>query len=436
MSGQFSLLKQRRFLPLFATQFLGALNDNVLKNALVILIAFQGARMTALDPSLMVNACAGLFILPFFLFSATAGQIADKFEKARLIRLIKGLEIAIMILAALGFGMLNLSLLLTALFMMGVHSTFFGPLKYSILPQHLHEDEMIGGNALIESGTFLAILLGTILGGTLIGLGTDGPHWVSITALGIALLGYGASRSIPAAPAAEPGLRLHWNPLTETWHNLRFAQENRSVFLSILGISWFWFYGALFLSQFPAYTKDCLGGGESVVTLLLAVFSVGIGAGSLLCEKLSGPKIEPGLVPLGSIGLTVFALDLAHATPALPALQGAGLSAFLREPGYWRILADLVLIGTFGGFYCVPLYAIMQTRSDAHHRSRIIAANNIVNALFMVVAALGAIGMLATGLSIAQLFVVTALLNAAVAAYIYSVTPEYLNRFLAWAFRR
>lgn len=430
-TSQFTLLKRRHFLPLFLTQFLGAFNDNVLKNALVILIAFQGASMTSMDPKLMVNVCAGLFILPFFLFSASAGQLADKYEKSQLIRLVKVLEIAIMAIAAAGFLLLNLVLLLTALFLMGLHSTMFGPLKYAILPQHLHEDEMIGGNALIESGTFLAILLGTLLGGTLIGLGEVGPSYAAGVCCVIAVLGYLSSRGIPAAPAPEPDMPINWNPLSETWRSLKSAKQNRAVFLSILGISWFWFYGATFLSQFPTYARENLGGGESVVTLLLAIFSVGIGLGSLLCEKLSRHHVEPGIVPLGSIGLTLFAVDLYFASPASAATASLSVGQFLAQAGSLRVLADLVLIGVFGGFYCVPLYAIMQTRSEASHRSRIIAANNIVNALFMVVAALLAMVLLAADFTVPQLFLITALLNAVVALYIYTVVPEYLNRFAA-----
>lgn len=435
MAGQFSLLRQRRFLPLFATQFMGAFNDNVFKNALVILIAFQGARMTSLDPKLMVNACAGIFILPFFLFSASAGQLADKFEKSRLIRLVKMLEIGIMTIASGGFVFGHLPLLLTALFLMGLHSTLFGPLKYSILPQHLAEAEMIGGNGLIESGTFLAILLGTILGGSLIGLGERGPQFAALACLLIAWAGYAFSRAIPLAPPPAPDMPINWNPLTATWRCLGFAKGDRAVFLAILGISWFWFYGALFLSQFPAYAKENLGGGEGVVTLLLAVFSVGIGSGSLLCEKLSARHIEPGIVPLGSIGLSLFAVDLWASSPLASASAPLTLMEFLGRPGSLHVLADLLLIGLFGGFYCVPLYALMQTRSEASHRSRVIAANNILNALFMVAAALLAIVLLAAGFTIPQLFLLTGLLNALVAAYIYSVTPEYLNRFFSWLAR-
>jgi MFS family permease len=435
VSSQFKLLKERRFLPLFITQFFGALNDNVLKNAMVILIAFQSAKLTSASPALMVNVCAGLFILPFFLFSATAGQLADKFEKSKLIRLVKVLEICIMVIAAIGFWLPNLTLLLIALFMMGMHSTLFGPIKYSILPQHLHEDEMIGGNALIESGTFLAILLGTILGGTLIAQGEYGTQLAAGACMSIAVIGYFASRHVPLAPAPEPNMAINWNPFTETWRNLASLKQNRTVFLSILGISWFWFYGAIFLSQFPAYAKDNLGGSESVVTLLLALFSIGIGVGSLLCERLSGHKVEPGLVPLGSIGLTVFAIDLWFVSPEAGAI-GLGVAEFLSRTGSIHIMFDLLMIGVFGGFYCVPLYTLMQTRSDVSHRSRIIAANNIMNSAFMVVAALLAIALLTHGLTVPQIFLITAIVNAGVAIYIYSLVPEFINRFVAWIFRK
>jgi len=435
MSSQFKLLKERRFLPLFITQFLGALNDNVLKNAMVILIAFQGAKLTSASPSLMVNVCAGLFILPFFLFSATSGQLADKFEKSKLIQLVKVLEIVIMLIAAVGFWLPNLPWLLTALFLMGMHSTLFGPIKYSILPQHLHENEMVGGNGLIESGTFLAILLGTILGGTLIGLGEFGAHLVAGTCFAIAIMGYIASRGIPKAPAPEPDMVINWNPFTETWRNLAALKQNRTVFLAILGISWFWFYGAVFLSQFPAFAKDYLGGSEGLVTLLLAIFSIGIGLGSLLCEKLSKHTVEPGLVPLGSIGLTLFAIDLWFFSPHAGAL-GLGVIEFLDNAGSIHILIDLVMIGVFGGFYCVPLYALMQTRSEESHRSRIIAANNIMNAAFMVVAALLAIVLLSFGITVPQIFLLTGIVNAGIAIYIYSLVPEFTNRFVVWIFQR
>ncbi len=429
--NQFDLLKQRRFGPFFGVQFLGAFNDNVFKNALVIMLTFQAASMTTMSSGLLVNLCAGLFILPFFLFSATAGQLADKYEKAFVTRLVKIFEIVIMIVGALGFYWLNLELLLIALFMMGMHSTMFGPVKYAYLPQHLKKEELVGGNGLIDAGTFIAILLGTILGGTLIGMQPHGSMWVSGTAIVIAVLGYWVSRSVPVSPAPSPDLKINWNPITETWANLKFLRTNRTVFLSILGISWFWFYGAMFLSQFPNYTKDVLGGGEHVVTLLLAVFSVGIGLGSLLCEKLSGHKIEIGLVPFGSIGLTIFAVDLFFASPTSHG-TALGAMAFMQQAGSWRVLFDLLMIGIFGGFYIVPLYALIQSRSEPSHQSRVIAGNNILNALFMVLAAGVAILGLSFGLTIPQLFLLTALLNALVAIYIYTLVPEFLMRFLVW----
>ncbi|HTE14293.1 MAG TPA: MFS transporter [Burkholderiales bacterium] len=430
--NQFDLLKQRRFGPFFGVQFLGAFNDNVYKNALVIMLAFQAASMTAMSSGLLVNLCAGLFILPFFLFSATAGQLADKYEKAKITRLVKIFEIVIMIVGALGFYFLNLTLLLIALFMMGMHSTMFGPVKYAYLPQHLKKEELVGGNGLIDAGTFIAILLGTILGGTLIGMQPSGSMWVSATAIGIAVLGYCVSRSVPLSPAPSPDLKINWNPFTETWANLKFLRTNRTVFLSILGISWFWFYGAMFLSQFPNYTKDVLGGSEQVVTLLLAVFSVGIGLGSLLCEKLSGHKIEIGLVPFGSIGLTIFAVDLYFASPSMAHAAPVGAMAFIQQAGSWRVLLDLLMIGIFGGFYIVPLYALIQSRSEPSHQSRVIAGNNILNALFMVLAAGVAILGLQLGMTIPQVFLLTGVLNALVAIYIYKLVPEFLMRFLVW----
>ncbi|APR02992.1 MFS transporter [Thauera chlorobenzoica] len=432
MSHQFALLRQRRFLPFFLTQFLGAFNDNVYKNALVVLLTFHAARYTTLAPGVLVNLCAGLFILPFFLFSATAGQIADKFEKSRLIRLTKLLEIAVMALATAAFALESLTPMLLCLFLMGAQSALFGPVKYAILPQHLREDELVGGNALVESGTFVAILAGTLTGGVLIAL-PQGMAWVSAVVITLAVLGYAASRHIPAAAPAAPGLRINWNPLTETWRNFRFTRGNRTVFLSIVGVSWFWFYGAVFLSQFPAYAKDTLGGDEHAVVLLLALFSIGIGIGSLLCERLSRGRIELGLVPFGSIGLSLFAFDLWWSSPA-PGAAAAALTIgeVLARGESWRALADLVAIGMFGGFYIVPLYALIQRRSEPAHRSRVIAGNNILNAFFMVIAAAMGAGLLAAGASVPQLFLVTALLNLALAAYLFSQVPEFVQRFAAW----
>ena len=432
MSGQFGLLRTRRFAPLFGTQFLGAFNDNLYKNALIVLLTFQSAQWTTLAPELLANLAAGIFILPFFLFSATAGQLADKYDKALIARLTKLLEVAIMAVAAAGFWLHSLPVLMTALFLLGLQAALFGPVKFAILPQHLHPDELVGGNALIEAGTFVAILVGTLAGGLLAGAVAQ-PMWIAVGGLLVAVLGYLTSRDIPPAPAPDPGLKINLNPITETWHNINFARSNRTVFLSILGISWFWLYGALFLAQFPAYTKNVLGGGEATVTMLLAIFTVGIGLGSLLCERMSGKHVEIGLVPFGSIGLTLFGIDLYFASPV--GLVGNGtheLLALLSIPAIWRVLFDLMMLGVFGGFFIVPLYALVQIRSAPEQRARIIAANNILNALFMVVGALGAAAALGAGLSIPALFGLAALLNALVAIYIYGLVPEFLLRFMAW----
>ena len=431
--SQFSLLKQRRFGPFFLTQFFGAFNDNVYKNALIILIAFQPAGRGLGDSNTLINLSAGLFILPFFLFSATAGQLADKYEKSRFIRRVKLLEIAIMSFAATAFHLGSIPMLIGVLFLLGTQATLFGPVKYGILPQHLREEELVGGNGMVEMGTFLAILLGTLTGGVLIGLPGNGEALVSVTVIAFACLGWLSSLGIPTAAAAAPDLRINWNPFTETWRNINFARGNRTVFLSILGISWFWLLGATYLAQLPNFTKATLGGNEEVVTLLLTIFSVGIGAGSLLCERLSGRQVELGLVPFGSIGLTVFGIDLFLSVPGAT-VTGAALDAagFLRSPGNARVLFDILLLGLFGGFYIVPLYALVQQRSEPSHRSRIIAANNIINALFMVFSALMAIVLINTGLSIPQLFLVIAVMNAAIALYIYSLVPEFLMRFIVW----
>ena len=425
------LIATRRFLPFFLTQTLGAFNDNVFKNALVILVAFGVAGLTADQIDIYVNLAGGLFILPYFLFSASAGQLAEKYEKSRLIRWVKLLEIAIMLLAVIGLHFKSVPFLLGVLFLMGWQATLFGPVKYSILPQHLHPSELVAGNAWVEAATFLAILLGTMLGGWLVAR-EGGTTWVSIAVVLIAVLGYLSARAIPPAPAAAPELAINWNVFTETARNLAFLRTNRTVFLSIMGISWFWFFGVTFLAQLPHYTKSYLGGNEQVVTLLLTIFSFGIGLGSLLCERLSGHRVEIGLVPFGSIGLTVFGVDLYFATLALAPGHELGAAAFLHQAGAIRILADLALIGIAGGLFIVPLYALIQTRSEASHRSRIIAGNNILNALFMVTSAILSIVLLKSGLTIPELLLTTALMNAAVAVFIYSLVPEFFMRFLAW----
>jgi 1-acyl-sn-glycerol-3-phosphate acyltransferase len=415
--SQFRLLTERRFAPFFGVQFLGALNDNVFKQALVILLAYQTASFTAMSSDTLQNVAQALFILPFLLFSATAGQLADKYEKSALITITVAIELAVMAIGAAGLLARDLMLLLVALFLAGTQSALFGPVKYAMLPQHLHETELVGGNALVETGTSIAILAGMIAGGWMIA-----QHWgiagVGVTTCAISAIGIVLSRFIPRSPAPSPELKINWNPLTETVRILRFTAGNRTVFLSILGCSWFWFYGVLLVTQFPNLTKNILAGDETMVTTLLVVFSIGVGVGSLLCERLSGHKVELGLVPFGSIGMTIFGLDLAFAASGMPS-QG-------------RVLFDLLMLGAFGGFFIVPLNALIQSRSEPSHRSRIIAGNNVLNALFMVAAAALAIGLFAAGLTIPQLFLVAAVMNAAVALYIYALVPEFLMRFMVW----
>jgi 1-acyl-sn-glycerol-3-phosphate acyltransferase len=431
-SSQFSLLAQRRFSPFFWTQFLGAFNDNVFKTALLTVLTYEALSWTTLDPGFLNNLIPGLFILPFLLFSATAGQLADKFEKSRIARYVKLLEIAIMLIAAVGWITHNLWLLVAAVAGMGLHSTLFGPVKYAYLPQHLKQEELVGGNGVIEMGTFVGILTGEILGAVLVVHKPWGIEMVAGGTIAIAVLGWLTSRGIPHSPAPEPELKINWNPITETIRNLSFTRQNRPVFLSVLGNSWFWFYGAIMLAQFPMYAKEYLHGDHSVFVLLLTVFSLGIGVGSLLCERLSGHKVEIGLVPFGSIGLSVFGFDLYLASLGYTNTAMVDMAGFIEQPGSLRILFDCMMIGVFGGFYIVPLFALIQTRCDRKHVSRTIAGMNIMNALFMVAAALVAMLLLKTGFTIPEIFMATALINAMVAIYIFSLVPEFLMRFLAW----
>ncbi|VVE76850.1 MFS transporter [Pandoraea sputorum] len=430
---QSRLLKERRFAPFFWTQFLGAMNDNVFKIAFTSLVTYHASLFQDVDGKTAAFLISAIFIAPFLLFSATSGQIADKWDKARLIRFVKTLEIAIMVVGAAGFVWTSAPMLYVCTFLMGLHSTLFGPVKYAYLPQHLANHELVGGNGLVEMGTFVAILVGTIIGGELAGAGAGALPWIGGVCIGLAVLGRLVSTWVPQTPAAQPDLRINWNPFTETWRNLSIARKDRAVFQSLLGISWLWFLGATFLASFFNFSRDVLGANPDVVTLLLAMFSVGIGLGSLLCERLSGGKVEIGLVPFGSIGMTVFAVDLYFASRGgAPggALQTVG--QFISQPAHWRILADLFLLAMFGGFYSVPLYALIQSRSAPSHRARIIAANNILNALFMVVSALMAMMLTKAGLTIDQLYLVTGIFNALVAVYLYTLLPEFLIRFVMW----
>lgn len=431
-SSQFSLLAQRRFAPFFWTQFFGAFNDNVFKTALLTILTFEALNWTTMDRAFLNNLIPGLFILPFVLFSALAGQLADKFEKSRLVRYIKLLEIAIMLLAAIGWMRHDLWLLIAAVAGMGLHSALFGPVKYAYLPQKLAPEELVGGNGLVEMGTFVGILLGEVLGAALVLYQPWGIELVAGGTLAIAVAGWLASRAIPVSPAPAPELKINWNLATETVRNIRFSRQNRTVFLAMLANSWFWFYGAILLAQFPLYAKENLHGDHGIFILLLTIFSLGIGAGSLLCERLSGHKVELGLVPLGAIGLSVFGFDLFLSSVAYTNTELVDIRAFLQQGGSIRILLDCLMIGLFGGFYIVPLFALIQTRCDPTRISRTIAGMNILNALFMVVAALLAMVLLGAGLSIPQLFLVTAILNAFVTGCVFVAVPEFLIRFRAW----
>ncbi len=433
--NQFGLLKHNRFLPLFCTQFLGALNDNVFKNAIVILIAFTLADEMGANASILVITAAGIFILPFFLFSATAGQLADKFEKSMLIRRTKIAEIIIMITGSVGFYFMSVPILLTLLFFMGTQSTLFGPLKYSILPQHLSEDELLGGNGMIQMGTYLAILLGTIIGGILIAMNPNGGLYVSMLIVFLATIGWLASRFIPEAAAPEPSLRINWNIISEICRIIKFSREDKTVFWAIIGISWFWFYGATFLSLVPTYTRDVLFADERIATLMLTAFSIGIGTGSLMCEKLSHKHINLGLVPIGGIGLTCFATDLCFISlPDMKLAEGELLTAgiFLQHFNHWHVLIDLILIGMSGGLYMVPLYALVQQKSNPCHRSRIIAANNILNAIFMVISALLIILLITAGIDIPHIFLLVAVLNVLVMIIISRKAPEFITQFIKY----
>lgn len=430
--SQYALFSERRFAGLFWTQFLGAANDNLFKFAFTLLATYHAAEWGGLDPGSVGFVIAAIFITPYVFLSATSGQLADKIEKGRLMRFVKDLEIGIMLLAAAGFLTHSAMPLYGAVLLMGCHSTLFGPVKYAYLPQHLDAAELTGGNGLVEMGTFVAILVGTMTGGVLVKLGAGSAISVACACLAIAVLGRMAAHFIPDSPAPDPRLEINWNPISETWRNLAIAGRNRGVFNSLLGISWLWFFGSIFLTSFTPFARDVLGGDENVVTLLLAVFSFGIGTGALACERLSGGKVEIGLVPFGSIGMTLFAVDLWFASHALMPGELRGVAAFVQDFSSWHVMADLFLVALFGGLFSVPLYALIQSRSEPTHRARIIAANNILNAFFMIVASLMAYGLLNAGLTFPQLFLVVGLMNAAVAAYIYMLVPEFLMRFICW----
>lgn len=434
--SQFALLKQRRFLPFFATQAFGAFNDNVYRQAIIGLLFYLG--VSSEERTLYTNLAPALFILPYFLFSATAGQIAEKLEKSKLIRITTTMEIGIMLLAAVGFLTQNMIVLLVALFCTGLQSTLFGPVKYSILPSVLKPEELTGGNGLVEMGTSISILIGMIFGGLIFKLAGDHGPVVAATAIVVlAISGNLVSRAIPRVEPGAPDLKINWNPIPESLAVLRLAKKQTAVRNSILGVSWFWFIGTVLTSQLPTYAEVNLGGSETLYIFALALFSVGTGVGSLLCEKLSARTVEIGLVPLGAFGISAFLLDLYFARSGAPAATGLSVMEFVRAAGSWRIIMDLVGIGLFAGFFVVPLFALIQSRTPRDELSRVIAGMNIQNAAFIVLAAVICIVLQRfLGWTIPQLFLALAIANAVVAIYIFTIVPEFLMRFLSWVLVR
>lgn len=429
MAASFAFFPSRRFLPLFCTQFLGALNDNLLKTAFLVLVSYAGLSFAGLPPEQIVNLAAAVFILPFFLFSATAGRVAEKLDKARVARAVKLAEVAIMALAAWGFYTQHVSALLLALFLMGTHSTFFGPVKYAVLPQYLKGGELIGGNGLIEMGTFVAILVGQIGGALLV----EGGHHATVGVLvAVALLGWLASAFMPVAPATAPQLQLSANVWRDTWQLMRSVRRYPEVGAAIMGISWFWLLGAVYTTQLPTFTRLHLGGNAEVYSVILALFSIGIAVGSVLCAKLSRGRLELGLVLLGGTGMTVFGIDLYLAAHKPWTGELLLLSQVLHSPWHWRPMADLFLLGLAGGFFTVPLYTWLQTAAPDEFRSQAIAANNIVNGLYMVAAAAASALILALTDSLALLFLLTALANVPALGRLCWRAPQVWQARWSW----
>ena len=434
--SQFDLLRQRRFLPFFVTQCLGAFNDNVYRQAIIGLLFWLGVNEQ--ERTLYTNLAPALFILPYFLFSATAGQIAEKLEKSKLIRITTTMEIVIMSLAAVGFVTQNMVVLLVALFCTGVQSTLFGPVKYSILPSVLKPEELTGGNGLVEMGTSMSILIGMIFGGLIFELaGTHGPVVAATAIIALAVGGNIVSRFIPRAEAGAPDLKINWNPIPESLAVLKLAKRQVAVRNSVLGISWFWFIGTVLTSQLPSYAVENLGGSQTLYIFALALFSIGTGVGSMLCEKLSARTVEIGLVPMGAFGMSAFMLDLYFARSGEATVAGLSVGAFLQQPGSWRIAMDLTGIGLFAGFFAVPLFALIQSRTPRNEISRVIAGMNIQNAGFIVLAAvLGIVVQRFFGWTIPQVFLALAIANVFVAIYIFTLVPEFMMRFLSWVLVR
>ena len=438
--GQFHLFTQRRFLPFFITQFLGALNDNLFKNALLVIIVSLGVSEAASSTNFLTNLAAGLFILPYFLFSTTAGQLADKYDKAWLIRRIKFAEIIIMLIGCYALYRSNIELMMFILFLLGVQSSFFGPIKYSIIPQHLSPEELMAGNAQVGMGTFVSILLGTLLGGWLVTFPL-GTIWVGALAIVVALIGWYGSCQIPDAPADKGEIKISLNPVREAWRNLGFARENMTVFYCIMGISWFWLFGGSFLTQVPNFAMSVLQGHPTLISILLAAFIIGVAIGSILCAKVSGKQVEPGLIPLGAIGLTVFSCDIFFSSNGFQQ-TAQGMTnilplTFLTMGGGIHVLIDLLAIGLFGGIFIVPLYAMVQSRTQSNKRARVIAANNVFNALFMVSGAvIGIVCLSVVQMSIPQFFLTISVANLLFLLLLIWRVPEFKLRFWAWVTNR
>lgn len=429
-SGQFSLLFQVRFGPFFGAQFLGAFNDNLFKTALVTVITFDAASWTSMNVGLLNNLIAGLFILPFVLASATAGQLADKIDKSRLMRIVKVIEIVIMLIAAVGWYTHTLWILIIAVVGMGLHSALFGPVKHSYLPQHLEVSELVGGNGMVQMGTFVGILTGQLIGASLVSWGPIGLQVIIWATVIVAIVGLLFTLLVPYTPAPDPELVISRNPFPEMVSNLKFAASRSDVFIAMLANSWFWFFGAMLLAQFPVFARDVLHGEPEIFALLLTAFSLGIGAGSLMCERLSARVVQLGLVPLGAIGLSVFSIDLYVAgSQTMPASLSA---AELMLGEHFRIVVDCLLIGLFGGLYVVPLFALIQTRGERSHLSRIIGGMNILNAVFMVTAALMAMLLLSLGMSVTDIFGFTGIVNAVLLILLCIKQPEYARAFASW----
>lgn len=425
-----TLLKRRHFAPYFYAQALGALNDNVLKNSLAVLIALKSSQLWGLNQDQLINLSAALFIMPFFLVSAIAGQLADKYEKARQIRWVKGFELFIMMLAAVGWWQDSLPILLSALCLMGLQSALFSPIKYALLPQALPREQLMAGNGLSEAGSFVAILLGTGLGPSLMGLESNPTWWVAGSCLVIAVIGYLISFWIPRFPATAPDLKLNWNPFSEGWNMLKIASKDRAIFLSILALSWFWYFGATYLVQIPSFTINVLGVSPLATGVMMGLFIVGISVGSLACHRLTAGRIETGLVAIGGIGMTCFGVDFFFSTPAQPLGDGLAVGEFIALPASWRIFVDMVMMGICGGFFAVPLYALIQDRSPPHQRARIMAANSMLNALYMVVSAFIAMILLGLDLGIRQILLITALANVIMLVALLFWMPGMIASFV------